>query len=70
MKGASTRRAPAADGPLIVACAALTSDIRAVLGQLGQGDAVEVRYVPASLHNRPDLIVDAVIERIGERPIE
>ena len=70
MRGASARRAPAADGPLIVACAALTSDIRAVLGQLGQGDAVEVRYVPASLHNRPDLIVDAVIERIGERPIE
>ncbi len=70
MTGTSLRPAPATDGPLIVACAALTSDLRAVLSQLGLGDAAEVRYVRASLHNRPDLIVDAIIERIGGHPIE
>jgi hypothetical protein len=70
MRGVSARRAPPAGGPLIVACAALTADLRAVLGQLAEGDAVEVRYVPATLHNRPDLIVEAVIDRIGERSIE
>ena len=66
MSGATATRAPTAAGPLIVACAALTSDLRAVLGQLGLSDAAEVRYVKASLHNRPDLIADAVIEQTAE----
>ena len=74
MTVATARRAPAcesaADDPLIVACAALTADLRAVLGQLGRRDTAEVRYVPAALHNRPERIVDAVLERIGELPIE
>ena len=70
MTGATASGALAADGPLIVACAALTSDLRAVLGQTGLSNTTEVRYVKASLHNRPDLIADAVVEQIAECRID
>ncbi len=43
--------------PLVIACGALTADLRAVLGAGGLGDAIEVQYLPANLHNRPQRIV-------------
>jgi hypothetical protein len=52
--------------PLVVACAALASDLRAVLAEQGLADAVEVRYLPAPLHNRPDRIVPALREELAD----
>ena len=46
--------------PLIVACGALASELRAVLQTAGLANAVDVRYLPANLHNRPDQIVPAL----------
>lgn len=43
--------------PLIVACGALARELRAVLSASGLTDAIEVTYLPAHLHNRPDQIV-------------
>lgn len=43
--------------PLVIACGALASELRAVLKAQGLADAVEVTYLPANLHNRPDRIV-------------
>ena len=57
-----------ADRPLVIACGALATDLRAVLGN----DAVEVRYLPANLHNRPERIAPAVEELLaanGDRPV-
>jgi Protein of unknown function (DUF1638) len=49
--------------PLVIACGALATELRAVL--TGQGlDGVEVRYLPANLHNRPERIVPALRELI------
>lgn len=49
--------------PLVIACGALANELRAVLN--GQGlDDVDVRYLPAHLHNRPERIVPAVAELI------
>jgi len=43
----------------VIACGALAGELRAVLA--GQGlDGVDVRYLPANLHNRPERIVPAV----------
>ena len=44
---------------LVVACGALVREVRAVLAQL-PGVDVEVEYLPAHLHNRPERITDAV----------
>jgi hypothetical protein len=57
---------------LVIACGALASELRAVLA--GQGlDAVDVRYLPANLHNRPERIVPALQRLIaregGDRDI-
>jgi hypothetical protein len=46
--------------PLVIACGALTTDLRAALSASGLTDAVEVRYLPAALHNRPDRIVGEI----------
>lgn len=46
--------------PLIVACGALVQELRAVLGKHDLNDAIEVRYLPANLHNRPEGIVPAL----------
>jgi len=57
--------------PLIIACGALVSELRAVLGRNGLNDAIEVRYLPANLHNRPEGIVPALREHLdgrGDRP--
>jgi Protein of unknown function (DUF1638) len=60
--------------PLLIACGALASDLRAVLAQLGLTDAVEIRYLPAPHHSRPERIVPAIREQLaaeddGERAI-
>lgn len=57
--------------PLIIACGALVSELRAVLGRNGLHEAIEVRYLPANLHNRPEGIVPALREHLdgrGDRP--
>ena len=57
--------------PLIIACGALVSELREVLNINGLNDAVEVRYLPANLHNRPEGIVPALREHLdgrGSRP--
>ncbi len=51
--------------PLVIACGALASDLRAVLGQLGAADDVEVRYLPAPHHSRPERIVPAMREQLA-----
>ena len=58
--------------PLVIACGALASELRAVL--TGQGiDGVEVRFLPAHLHNRPERIVPAIQELLeregGDREV-
>jgi Protein of unknown function (DUF1638) len=49
-----------------MACAALASDLRAVLDTHGLSGAVEVRYLPAPLHNRPERIVPALREQLAD----
>jgi hypothetical protein len=60
--------------PLVIACGALAADLRAVLAQLGIEDAIDVRYLPAPHHSRPERIVPAIRAQMatdddGERPI-
>ena len=43
--------------PLIIACAALTADLRAVLSTDGLDSLIDVHYLPANLHNAPHKIV-------------
>jgi hypothetical protein len=52
--------------PLVLACGALVSELRAVLAADGLTDHVEVRYLPANLHNRPEKIVPALRELLDE----
>jgi Protein of unknown function (DUF1638) len=55
------------DRPLVIACGALATELRAVLPA-----TVEVRYLPAHLHNRPERIVpavEAVITEASGRPV-
>jgi hypothetical protein len=59
----------AARRPLVIACGALASELRAVLG--GQGlDGVEVRFLPANLHNRPEQIVPALRDALAAEPAD
>jgi hypothetical protein len=46
--------------PLVIACGALVADLRAVLGVNGLGDQIQVTYLPANLHNRPERIVPEI----------
>jgi hypothetical protein len=60
--------------PLLIACGALASDLRAVLVQLGLTDAIEIRYLPAPHHSRPERIVPAIRDQLatdddGERQL-
>ncbi len=58
--------------PLVIACGALASELRAVLTAQGISDAIEVRYLPANLHNRPEGIVPALDEALvdaADRPV-
>ena len=50
--------------PLVLACGALAGDLRAVLGASGLEGHVEVEYLPANLHNRPDAITPALRPRV------
>jgi hypothetical protein len=59
--------ATADDCPLVVACGALAGELRAVLDRNGLADDIEVRYLPAPLHNRPERIVPAVREALADR---
>jgi hypothetical protein len=55
---------------LVIACGALASELRMVLEQQGLDD-IDVAFLPANLHNRPERIVPAlrdVIAGEGERP--
>lgn len=52
--------------PLIIACGALVSEIRAVLLTSGLEDSVEVKYLPANLHNRPEKISPQVEELLAQ----
>jgi len=50
-----------AERTLVVACGALTRELRAVLGQVpGAAARCDVTYLPAHLHNRPEEIPNAV----------
>jgi hypothetical protein len=46
--------------PLIIACGALARELRAVLQASGRDEVIDVQYLPANLHNRPDEIAPAV----------
>jgi len=52
--------------PLVLACGALVSELRAVLAADGLTDHIDVRYLPANLHNRPDRIVPSLRELLIE----
>jgi Protein of unknown function (DUF1638) len=53
------------NAPLVIACGALATELRAVLAANGLADDVEVRYLPANLHNRPDGIVPGLREQLA-----
>ncbi|MEO6652012.1 MAG: DUF1638 domain-containing protein [Ilumatobacteraceae bacterium] len=59
--------------PFVLACGALVRELRAVLEQDGLTDAVELAFLPAPLHNRPERIVPAIEARLADvdpsRPI-
>jgi hypothetical protein len=46
--------------PLVLACGALAGDLRAVLDVSGFSSHLDVEYLPANLHNRPDEIAPAL----------
>lgn len=61
-----------ANRPLVIACGALANDLQAALAQLDAASAVDVHYLPARLHNRPEGIVPAVeaeLATAGGRPV-
>jgi hypothetical protein len=50
---------------LVLACGALAGDLRAVLAASGFDAHVDVEYLPANLHNRPDAIAPALRPRLA-----
>jgi hypothetical protein len=48
----------------VLACGALAADLRAVLAADGLGEHVDVEYLPAKLHNRPDAIAPSLRPRV------
>ena len=50
--------------PLVLACGALAADLRAVFAASGFDARVDVEYLPANLHNRPELIAPALRPRL------
>ena len=52
--------------PLVLACGALVAELRAVLQANDLSDQLEVRYLPANLHNRPERIVPALRDLLAE----
>jgi hypothetical protein len=60
--------------PLVLACGALAGDLRAVLAANGLTARVDVEYLPANLHNRPDAIAATLRPRLraavdADRPV-
>jgi len=59
--------------PFVLACGALVRELRAVFAQEGVADVVDVDYLPAPLHNRPDQIVPSIEARLAgvdpDRPV-
>jgi Protein of unknown function (DUF1638) len=56
------------DRALVVACGALTRELRVVLAQLSALDDTAIEYLPANLHNRPDEIPGRVRAVIDAHP--
>jgi hypothetical protein len=56
--------------PLVLACGALVRELRAVLTQEGLTDAIDVDYLPAPLHNRPERIVPAIENYLATIPVD
>ena len=57
--------------PLIIACGALATELRTVLRASGMEESIEVKYLPANLHNRPENItpqVASLLEANHSRP--
>lgn len=52
--------------PLVIACGALVKELRAVLAADGLETHVDVEYLPANLHNRPDQIVPTLDKALDE----
>lgn len=52
---------------LVVACGALVRELRAVLAQIAGDAGIDVVYLPANLHNRPELIPAAVEAVVAQR---
>jgi Protein of unknown function (DUF1638) len=52
--------------PLVLACGALVTELRAVLTANALTDAVDVAYLPANLHNTPDQIVSTLRLLLGQ----
>jgi Protein of unknown function (DUF1638) len=50
--------------PLVIACGALAGELRVVLRVVGLDARVDVTYLPAHLHNRPEGIVPAIAPRL------
>jgi len=57
-----------ADRPstLVLACGALARELRELVDRNGLAGAVDVRYLPATLHNRPERIAPALDARLAE----
>ena len=51
---------------LFLACGALASDVRAIVGVNGW-DHIDFEYLPAAFHNRPEKIAPAIDEILSER---
>ncbi|RMH80220.1 MAG: hypothetical protein D6683_05380, partial [Actinomyces sp.] len=51
-------------GAAIIACGALATELRAVLASAGLAGHLEVVWLPANLHNRPERIAPAVAEAL------
>lgn len=56
----SAPASPTSLRPLVIACGALATDLRAVLVANGLADAVEVTYLPANHHMNPERIVPGI----------
>ena len=63
---------PRSDRVLVIACGALAKELRHLITALGEGKAgdqaadagIDLECLPAKLHNRPELIPDAVRQRV------
>lgn len=66
METVPAREGRSADRPFVLACGALVRELRAVLGHDGLAESVDVDYLPAPLHNRPERIVPAIEQRLAD----